>query len=706
MRFGKKENYFVSITEFKEINRNPLMAGILSMFLGMFGIHRFYLKRKLTGAIFCVLSVSSLEFGNVYIASILMLISFIEGIFYIIESMVLLKNKYINNNEDKYAEKLKNSIDKEKNKVNVKIKEKAIEVTNKKESDEMGIIEVSDIEPVKIPKENVFNNTNNWIEKLDLPYERNIIKVVQVKEETISFYKKLCDFIDGELRKNKSSLNREVKRIGEQGGYYNNILYTIYCISEGHVTKTYSRNYYYNPEYSYRILEKHLGKNLKAEVFAKAQELEKYVSPPKGDTLTYFNLVGKRLPRVWWDMDGKLRNTREFSRKELNVLNVTPSRTTIVWDIREAKKQIIILYLEIWRIISNGLKKNLKWEKNSKETLQDIIDGKYIYFADYENGKILSSLIKISENVIREVIPNIKTLNTGNEQDNIEKYFPKEIVNDINKKIIEYKTSINDEKLMKILGDMIKKNPGDWKLKAEEILTAETDKRVSILIDYKEDENFIKIAKEIIKKADDENLLLLCLYGIEREEKLSQKNIKLLKNIIHPGNTSVYENILQSKEVLSPELFNRLVELKKPIRKKIELDMDKVDKSKRELNETVEIVEKYIGDEEEKEESQEDNFKEKIRETEYDYKLTFKYRDFLNLILNKGPMKIEEGKKIAMDNGTLLNAFISDVNRELYEYIQDQVIVIEDNYIKIDDFYVDMIKELIMSEAKSKSKGS
>ena len=416
--------------------------------------------------------------------------------------------------------------------------------------------------------------------------------------------------------------------------------------------------------------------------------------------------MGKGLPRVWWDMDGKLRNTREFSRKELNVLNVTPSRTTIVWDIREAKKQIIILYLEIWRIISNGLKKNLKWEKNSKETLQDIIDGKYIYFADYENGKILSSLIKISENVIREVIPNIKTLNTGNEQDNIEKYFPKEIVNDINKKIIEYKTSINDEKLMKILGDMIKKNPGDWKLKAEEILTAETDKRVSILIDYKEDENFIKIAKEIIKKADDENLLLLCLYGIEREEKLSQKNIKLLKNIIHPGNTSVYENILQSKEVLSPELFNRLVELKKPIRKKIELDMDKVDKSKRELNETVEIVEKYIGDEEEKEESQEDNFKEKIRETEYDYKLTFKYRDFLNLILNKGPMKIEEGKKIAMDNGTLLNAFISDVNRELYEYIQDQVIVIEDNYIKIDDFYVDMIKELIMSEAKSKSKGS
>jgi len=271
-------------------------------------------------------------------------------------------------------------------------------------------------------------------------------------------------------------------------------------------------------------------------------------------------------------------------------------------------------------------------------------------------------------------------------------------VDDINNKLIEYKNGINHEELIEILNDMIKNNPSDWKLKAEKVLMAEADKRISILIDYKEDEDFVKIAKEIAKKTDDENLLLLCLYGIEREEKLSQKNAKLLKNIIHHSNISIYENILKSKEVLSLKLLNRLVKLKTPIRRKIKLNMDKVEVSKRELSETVEIVKEYIGDEGENKEFHENNFEKEIVIDKCDDKPKIKHEDFLNLILDKGSIEVEEGKKIAMDNGTLLNAFISDINQELYEYVQDQVIIIKDDYIKIDDFYVDTIKELVMSE--------
>ena len=525
------------------------------------------------------------------------------------------------------------------------------------------------------------------------------MEVEQVKEETLNLYEKLCNFIDEQLRNNKGSLNKEVRRIGAEGGYYNNILYTIYCISEGHVTKAYSGGYnYYDPEYSYNLLEGHLGKDLKEKVFIKAQEFEKNISSPKEYTQIYFNLTKNGWPRKWWDKDGELRANREFSNKELNILNATPVRNTIVWDIPSVNKQIIILYLEIWQIISNGLDSNLKWKKKNKNTLQNIIDGKYMYFADYENGKILSSLIKISENTIREIMPNTQILNTSNEQDNIKKYLPKEIVDDINNKLIRFKEDANDKDLKEILEDMIKKNPDDWKLKVEEILMCEADKGINILINYNKDEDFIKIAKDIIKKTDDENLLLLCLYGIEMEEKLSQKNAKLLKDIFHPSNISIYENILKSKEVPSLELFTKLVELKNPIRKKVELDMDKVEASKKELNETVEIVKEYIGDEEDKEEPQKENVKNEVLEVEHDGKVEFKYGEFLNLILDTGTMEIEEGKKMAMDNGILLNAFISDVNRELYEYIQDQAVVIEDEYIKIDDFYIDMVKELVLSE--------
>jgi TM2 domain-containing membrane protein YozV len=687
MKLDKKTNYFVSVTEFKEINKNPFIAGILSIFLGMFGVHRFYLKRKWTGFTFLLLSIFSSKFGGGSIVAIIMLISLAEGIVYIIRGVILLKEKYTDNKivKSKYIEKL----------------DKITNNENKNKVNEINIIEVSNIKSTKIPKKSEFSNIykNNWVKKLELPYERNIMEVEQVKEETLNFYEKLCDFIDRQLRNSKGSLNKEVRRIGAEGGYYNNILYTIYCISEGHVTKAYSGGYnYYDPEYSYKLLEEHLGTNLKEKVFIKAQEFEKNISSPKEGTLIYFNLTKNGLPRKWWDKDGELRTNREFSNKELNILNATPVRNTIVWDIHSVNKQIIALYLEIWQIISNGLDSNLKWKKKNKNTLQNIIDGKYMYFADYENGKILSSLIKISENTIREIMPNTQILNISNEQDNIKKYLPKEIVDAINNKLIEFKENINDKHLKEILEDMIKKNPDDWKLKVEEILMCGTDKGINILIDYNKDEDFIKIAKDIIKKTDDENLLLLCLYGIEMEEKLSQRNAKLLEDIIHPSNISIYENILESKEAPSLKLFTKLVELKNPIRKKIELDMDKVEVSKKELNETVEIVKEYIGDEEDKEELQKENLKNEVLEAEHDEKVEFKYGEFLNLILDTGTMEIEEGKKMAMDNGTLLNAFISDVNRELYEYIQDQAVVIEDEYIKIDDFYVDMVKELVMSE--------
>lgn len=687
MKLDKTKKYFVSTSEFKEINKNPFIAGILSIILGIFGIHRFYIKRKLTGFIFLILSLSSLEFGGGSMAAIIMLLSFVEGIVYIIRGVVLLKEKHKNNKivESKHIEK-------------------PYEVTNNEninKTNEIEITEVSDIKPSTIPKKGKFSNVfkDNWVKKLELPYERSVMEVSQIEYETLNFYEGLCDFIDGQLRNNKSSLNREVRKIWAEGGYYNNILYTIYCISEGHVTKRYSGDYnYYNPEYSYKILEAHLGKRLKEKVLTKAQELEKDISAPKEDTQIYFNLTKNGYPRKWWDDDGELRANREFSNKELNILNATPRRTTVVWDIYSAKKKIITLYLEIWKIICDGLEKDLKWKKKNKKTLENIIDGKYMYFSDYENGKILSSLIKVSENAMRDIMPNTQVLNISNEQDNIEKYLPKEIIDAINNKLIEFKEGINDEDLKEILKDMIKKSPNDWKLKVEEILIYGTDKGINILIDYNKDKDFIKVAKDIIKKTDDENLLILCLYGIELEERLSQKNAKILEGIIHPTNISIYKNILETKEALSLELLNKLVELKNPIRKKIELDMDKVEVSKKELNETVEIVKEYIGNEEDKEEPQNENFKDEELEVEHDEKVELKYGEFLNLILDIGSIKIEEGKKIAIDNGKLLNAFISDVNRELYEYIEDQAVVIEDEYIKIDDFYIDMIKELVMSE--------
>lgn len=453
MKLNRNTNYFVNVMEFKEINKNPFVAGILSIILGMFGVHRLYLKRKLTGFIFLVLSISSLEFGEAYLAVILMFISIIEGIVYIIRGVVLLKEKYINIKIDRngYIESLKGLISEGKKKMN--IKKKIIEINEREEKNDIEIIDVSSIAPIEIPKKNRLESVfkTNWINKLNLPYERSVMKVPQVKKETINFYENLCEFIDKELRNSRSSLSKEAMRIEIEGGYYNNILYTIYCISEGHVTKAYRGNYdYYNPEFSYTILEDHLGKKLKDKVFNKAQEFEKYISPPNEEILEYFNLTENGLKIEWWDKDGMFRASREFTRKELNILNTTPARTTKIWELYEVKKRIITLYLQIWEIISNGLEKDIKWKKKNRATVKNIMDGRYRYFADYENGNILASLIKISENTIREIMPNTQILNISNEKENIKKYLPSKLMESINCRLIECKESINVTQQIKL----------------------------------------------------------------------------------------------------------------------------------------------------------------------------------------------------------------------------------------------------------------
>lgn len=677
----KRENnrYFVSTKEFKETKKSPFKAAVLSFFLGIFGVHRFYLKRKITGTILLMTLVFAVSKDIPALALVLMLLSFIEGIFYVTRGVLLLKEKYT----EKLTAKLDDTVKKDEINRNTDVE----------------IIDVTDIKPIKISREKEIESKdhNQWIKKLELPYERSVMTVGQVKDETINFYEKLCNYLDDELRKNKSSFNKEIKRLNARGGYYDNILYTIYCISEGHVTKAYSGNYnYYDPDYSYKILESHLGRDIKDKIFSKAQQLEKNVAPPKDETLLRFNLTEGGLPRRWWDMDGKLRGDIEFKDKEVNILNATPQRNTVIWDISSARKQIISLYLLLWECIFNGLEKEIKWTKKKKDNIKKIINGKNMYYADYENENILASLIKISENTIREIVPNTQVLNVVNEQESVKRYLPNEVVTDINNRIIKFRSNINPKEIEEILIEMIAENPNDWKAKVERILIADVNTKVNILINYRNDENFIKIAKEIIKKIDDEDILLLVLYGIELQEKLSQKNNKLLESILYPANIHNYKEILNTKKELSQELFEQLIELKDPIRKKIKLDMSKVEVTKKELNEIVNIVKEYIGEDDEEvivvvqdEAIVENN----------DDKSDFKYSNFLNKILDSGSMDIEDGKKFAMDNGTLLNAFISEINRELYEYIQDQTVIIEDDYIKIDDFYVDIVRELMVNEA-------
>ncbi|MEG0250599.1 MAG: NINE protein [Peptostreptococcus sp.] len=810
MKFKKREKYLLSIEEYSEIKRNPFIAGMLSVFLGIFGIHRFYMKRYLTGFIFLISTIASLEMGSAMLAVIIMMLTFFEGIVYIFKGFISLKYKYIevknkktkklqrrvnenitNNkvikndmildessigelkpeksikddllgskiitneviknttlnveesSEKEYCKEL--SVDKKsENKVlnteengmkeitapkltssiisdeiinsklskNKPVANKDIEepniiiekIENISKLEGKKIIEVPDIETTIIQKnENLINNDKiDWIKKLSIPYERKVMRVSQVKEETLKFYEKLCTFVDEELKNINSSLNEENNKISEKNSHYNNILYTFYCISEGHVTKFYNENnIYYDPDYSYDILEKNMGKDIRRKVYILANKLEKDLPLANNDTKKNFYRKENKFEAKIWDIDGRLRKDIEFSDFEIYILDRMPLRNTVVWNFESVKKQIIIIYLDIWKIISEGLESNIKWKNKSKRELKSIknqINNSY-YFND-GFSKFLSSLVKLSENAVRSIMPNTQVLDTFREKKVIKEYLPQKIVEEIENKIMEFEEKIDDETMEKILLEMMNKEPGNANIKVKYILMQDLSRQISILNKYNKNDELVDILKGIANETDDESLLLMSLYGINTREKLSNKNNQLLKKLIHPGNKLRYNEMLNSKEKLSPELLKKLVELREPIRKKIELDMKKVELSKKELSETVEIVKDFIGDKEEiqSEETlktlEEKTLEEEIIEVENKLDLKIKYKEFIKEII-AGSMSVDKGNKIAMENASLLNSFISDVNKELYEYVEDQAIIVEDDYIKIDDFYIDLVKELV-----------
>ena len=46
--------------------------------------------------------------------------------------------------------------------------------------------------------------------------------------------------------------------------------------------------------------------------------------------------------------------------------------------------------------------------------------------------------------------------------------------------------------------------------------------------------------------------------------------------------------------------------------------------------------------------------------------------------------KVEE---IASNKGLFLNTFINEVNKDLYRFVEDESIIVEDDYVMIDEFY-------------------
>ena len=566
-----------------------------------------------------------------------------------------------------------------------------INVTNFKE-------ERIDYTEFKNEKTEIINNWKFELDKTIWNYYSEL-KIPILKGEIIELYNKICETADIELRKKKKSLIKEIIKV-KKGNYYfrekifNDIFSGTIQVINGEYRgnkRNINENYYFRDFFD--IIGENINKIIINEINAYLKELPRLNT----EIIEYYNLTPNGLPYRYWDKNGKFREEHKFSELEQRILEKTSFRQTKIWNNYEAKKQMILLYLDEWKIIEERVKTEEKLKKKSKKIINAILNLQdYVYF-EYNEIEGLYAILKIIENKIRSFIPNYKILETEKELESIKKFFPKSMSNELLENIENFK--ISKEKIKSILDYEIKNYPKDWKLKLGYIELF-NEKKINLIIRFNNDENLEKIIKELLKKEQNSDDKLFYLFLLNKKRELKKTEVKMLEKIISANRFQDYKKLLDKDNEITQKIYEELKLLKFQKIKKINLNLEKVKMTKEKFDETVNILEEYLKEENEEadiskicNEEQKDIVVGNKEQEKIENFQDNKIKEVLKVIIETQKIGENDLKNYAKEKNMSLNAYIDSINKELYDIVNDQVIILENNTVKIDEFYIDDIKE-------------
>ena len=576
----------------------------------------------------------------------------------------------------------------------------------KKEDDffskENDIMDITNFKEEKIVysefKEDEMKIINNWESKLGNidNYYFSELKVPFLREKILELYNKIFEISNIELKNKNRILIKEIEKFEEEnyvfkGETFKDVFYGGIQIinSKYNGVRKNIRNYYYFQDF-WNILQEEAREVVIDEINKYLEKLPRL----NDEIIMYYNLTQNGLPYRYWDRDGKFRKEYNLSDLEQKILEQTSFRQTKIWNNYEAKKQMILLYLNEWKIIEERIKTEEKLKKKSKKIINAILNLQdYVYF-EYNEIEGLYAILKIVENKIRSFIPNYKILEVEKELESIKKFFPKSMSNELLENIENFKLS--KEKIESIITYEMKNYPKDWKLKLGYIELFH-EKKINLIIRFNNDENLEKIIKELLKKEKNIDDKLFYLFLLNKNRELKKTEVKILEKIISADRFQDYKKLLEKDDEITQEMYEKLKLLKFQKKKKIDLNLEKVKVSKEKFAETVSILEEYLNERadtskicnkeqrdivvENKEEEKIENFQDN------------KIKEVLKIIVETQKMEESDLKKYAKEKNMSLNSYIDFINKEVYDIVNDQVIILENNTVKIDEFYIDDIKE-------------
>lgn len=704
-------SYLVKQVEIDRHGRSALTAGWLSIFFGSLGVHRFYLKRPLSGCI--ILITTLITFGLAAIVFIPL---------QIIEGIVLFVQHRQKNSPDQTQAATSTFVETpipqqatpspEPQHPAVQPAEarkqpfisdfvRAEVHARPKPADDVAIYDVSDIKPSSIrpPEETEVTQhqqpANIWISRLELPYERRNLRIPELREAVYATYAELAKFIDQELGQYNTSLEEVAANMpNDQYSYYNNFLYTIFCIAEGHVTSHYTANEAYDNTFSYDLLRRRTNANFVKKVRQHASELANNLPPASDEIKRVFGLTPNGLVYTWWDPDGYLREHSAVNSDEEWLLGLTSPRSTKLYEIPEIRWLIFRQYFLALEQLREQRRSATGWKVRIGKYLDDVF-GNRRYVSNTYSFMILTHVLKLAEQAVREKLPYTRPLNIDNEIAQIRQAIPRQAADAI-------QNSLANVTLPKLsdaaLSALRAQNPSAWK---HDVAKAKTLKDTVVALNlYLTDPNVDKLAKGIFKNSSELKQKLIALYVIDKTSKADEWSRKKVATLLHPQQLDAYNLLLKADLPVSPATADKIEALTLQPRKRVVLDEERMQKAHADHNRAVKSVTDYLGEAEPaaipEQQQPKISMDALFSSPQEAVELSDKQKEFIHLVLSSDQgIDTKQAADIAKSQGKLLNGYLQSLNKTLYELFEDQVIVQRDDRIVVEVEYREAVKELV-----------
>lgn len=540
-----------------------------------------------------------------------------------------------------------------------------------------GVIDVSLDKEEKIPREKfddkpLIKDYKYWILKLDRYYKNPAMRVNQINIASLKAYADLCDCLEHYLNIKGTSIARLVSRLRREQFSYD-IYYTIYLIAENTVLSFYNPLYNKSAEKSYQIIENSISIKARYLLESRALELANHLKKPDKETREYFNLTDNNKVSTWWDKDGLLREKYNISKDEEIAINQISKRNNVLWKNPLVVKLLLDMYLFTLRNIFDN----------------DDIDSISLIriMKPYKQSKLaLESILIISEKNIREVFTFFNKSNQAKAEESLVEFDGGKLLEYIEKIQKSYIKTIDPSLINKIYEEHLKENPGKIKDYVYYMERLDLSGKISFVEEISTLDNFPKILDEFVKSDNTEDRII-ALYYIYKLDYNKKSHEKILFEIIKADNFDDFLSLVNLRD-MDLATYEDIKSLNKNKLKRIEVDINRIDKSRENLRKTVNKVNEFLDEDNPGEDLPEDP-KEEILDN------GGKYHVILNKILENGSMSKDEFDKFALADQLTTNTFLGKINDELFEFIGDQALLIEDDNVIIDPFYVEMVKEYL-----------